>query len=393
MYLINKKKEFIQEAVLIEEFDYLPSESIYVDIPSDYNINSFLKENLVDDRQIVECFQTPLISSPYVNGSVGGISLTSMSSDSSFARELIKVMQMIVPPEYRASRPPVSAYEGTKFEYCEGIKFALAERPYNENNIFSGVTGSNYNYMATEIQRRAVYKGEYSIFATLSAPEGTSSDVWTTLLKKFSDTEVTLPQSLDTLPELDINLHKIIDEIDERIWAQIVKNRQLKPIIKEESEILKINECITEDIDTLLLDIHKVDKERAFRVEALRFPLQENLKRIAQSFARARNSNEVIVSDLKNARNLIVDNFSGFIKHPGLTPITIKMEKNKADIRYRIIQASLINSGSANINEIFESIKSTRIVRDLYELQEYLDWLHKKGHIILGPSKKYIWVG
>ncbi len=136
--IFNRRLNIVEPVVLIESWDYLKSDSIYKDVPYEKQIiQNIISENLIDNSQISLSFQLPIISAPYAGGSFGGISLSSISYDSEFAKELLRTMQLLVPPEYRTLQPPKNVYNGYTFPYLEGIGFHLAERPYWDYNVLS----------------------------------------------------------------------------------------------------------------------------------------------------------------------------------------------------------------------------------------------------------------
>ena len=243
VHLYNTKSSFAQPALVVEEWEYLNSDYIYVDVPFEKRIiEKIISENLTSEEHIPVSFQSPIISAPYVVGGIGGVSLSSMAAKSRFAEELIKTIQLMVPPEYRATRPPKSVYRGHKFLYESGIKFHLAERPYYDRNLLRGLYARNFNPVLKEVNRRFGFKGEYSIFSTLVPEKVNISQFFTELFNNFTKTEITLPYDLDELPLMDIELTKLRKVIDEDVWLQVVYSRQIHPRLTDnvDKETIKI---------------------------------------------------------------------------------------------------------------------------------------------------------
>lgn len=393
-YLINEKIG-IQNIVIIENWDPLKSDQIYVDVPhEDNHIQKLIKENFVADENISLSFQSPLLSSPHVKGSIGGISLSSLSAQGFFSQELIKTILRMTPPEYRGLYPPEKAYFGGKVDDIQGIKFHLAERPYFDNNYVCGFSDSSLNRLNTEISRRKRFDGEYPIFSTINPPSLSSKSVWQKLLKNFSETEITIPERLEDLPELDIDLTKMNKVIDEDLWLQIVASRQLNPAVDvEQSQWLNSTiERLRKDFDAILGDLHKEDAHRTAVFNAMQNNLRYNIKRLAQSFARSERREVLKENDFNKARNLIVDNFGGFVEHSDFERIVSYVEKDKKNIRVKIIETELVNNPKLTIQDIFSSVKSSGFFKDMIDLQGLLDWLQLRGSVWVDGESKYSWV-
>lgn len=394
--LPNRRLNIIEPVVAIQDWHYLNSDYIYVDVPYEKKIiGKVIRENLIDDRQISLSFQSPIISAPRIDGFIGGISLSSIAGHSTFARELVKTIQLMVPPEYRTLKPPTKAFEGCKFQYLRGAKFHLAERPYFDNSILSSFYTKQYARLDKELSRRNSFIGEFSIFSTINPAEGNITQIWKELMKNFTATEITLPQNIDELIEADVYLKPLKSVINEDLWIQIVHSRQYKPRmdLKTGNEFIKTINLLKEDFDTLLADIHKQKKSRDYIVRSMLYPSSYNLKRLAQSFARSEEKENLHLNHLKMARDLLIDNFKGFISHPHFSMIKSRMETGKENARYSVVQTEIINKPHSSTAEIFEAIKSTSLFNDIYDLQCFLDWLRKKGYVIMDVNNRYMWLG
>lgn len=391
--IFNERLNRAEHMIEIEEWEYLDSDYIYRDVPFEKKILSkILSENLGGNELIASSFQSPLIGAPH-DGALGGISLSSIAGDSSFARELVKTIQLIVPPEYRTLQPPKSAYRGIKFHHAQGIDFHFAERPYPSSNLISGFCPNKYNIVDRELMKRRRFSGEYSIFSTMNSEEGGTA-AWKELLVNFTNTEITLPENLDDLVEADVYLKRFRGIINEDLWIQIVFSRQYKPTIgiQMENAFIDTVRSLRKDFDVLLSDIHRQDEDREYQVQCLLGPSKYNLGRIAQSFARADEKREVDAYYLKKARNLLIDNFTGFIEHPEFERERWKMEANRANARFKIVQTEIINNPYSSSIEIFNRVKFSGLFKDIYDLQDLLDWMKKKGHVFENQNKRYVWV-
>jgi len=394
----NKRLNKILPGIFIEEWESLNSDQIYVDVPYERKIiKKILNETLVHDDNISKSFQAPIISAPYVYGSLGGISLSSLSNNSSFGKELIQTIQLMMPPEYRTLLPPEQVYKGKKFLLTENVKFHLAERPMNSDNLLSGIISKKYEKLNNELERRKRFVGEYSIFSTIVPDAGTKSKIIKTLIKQFTDCEANIPYDLDDFIYADVDLTNLINAIDENIWLEVFNARQYKPEISDNKikEINKITLKLKDDFDVLFSDIIKSEEDRKYFIKTSISKNKDNLKRLAQSFARADEKNKLQSEYLEEARDLIVDNITHLIYK---TPYTSTLFDfyNKPTItsgnRYSVVETELISHPLSSNIEIFDAIKSTNLFHDLYDLQEFLDWLHNKGYVIVDGRNRYSWI-
>lgn len=253
--IYNKRLNICEYCLIIDEWSYLPSEYLYVDVPYERKITKkFIEENLIYDENIALSLSCPIMSAPYEMGSISGIAFSSIHSVAPFAKEFIETIQLIIPPEYRDRNfsIPKSLVKGYNFDYISGIEYIFAEKPPHSNsNLVRGIISQNYDRIKKEALNRCKFRGEYSIFSTLSPTEGYLFQIWKELLKNYTLTEITLPYDLNDLIEADINLKKTRKEINEDLWIQIVYARQLKPFLPPEIEIDKMIARISKDFNTL----------------------------------------------------------------------------------------------------------------------------------------------
>lgn len=395
IYLFNRQLNKVEPVLVIEDWEILKSDKIYVDIPHESKkISKILAENLFNDEQLSLCFQSTIISAPF-DGSIGGISLSSISTTSFFAKELAKTIQLMVPPEYRTLAPPKSVFNGNYFQYMAGIEFCLSERPYSDNNVLSSFFSTHYNRIDSELIMRRKFRGEFSIASTISPIESDKNSMLQELWKNFSETEITLSMEIDKFPESDVDITRLQKVIDEDIWLHVVDSRQCEPIMSKDAEKdfeTNIDRRLWKDFDTLLPDTYQ-DVTRDHLIRKLLSKSKRNLMRIAQSFSRADIKKELERHQLKDARNLILDNFTDLVTRSDVRKIESKVSKRLTNPRYLIVQTELINNPGLIGKEIFEAVKSANLFRDMYDLQGFLDWLDENGYISLDNRKRYRWVG
>lgn len=394
--LVNKMKNIVEPAVLIEEWNPLKSDSIYVDVPYEKKIISkLINENLINDEQISLSFQSPIISAPF-GGVIGGVSLSSIYDNSSFAKELAKTIQLMVPPEYRTLPPPKSVVKGHDFQYLDGVEFCLAERPLSDENVLSSIYANQYDRVDKELALRYNFRGEFSVFSAINPPEGNWTQIWKELWKNFTAAEITLPDKFSELKDSDVVIH-LNKVIDEDLWIQVVHSRQYMPGMDDniENELIKKVNHLKEHFDIMLSDTEIQYESRSFLVDKLASQSKDNLLRIAQSFARAEEKNQLDYNHFKKATDLIKENFDGLIKHSEVNKIKTKIRRRKRieNPRYSVVQTEIINNPYSTTAEVFEAVRSTKSFKDVYDLQHFLDWLRERGFVIVDGKKRYIWSG
>ncbi|MEK6824436.1 MAG: hypothetical protein AABY02_01150, partial [Nanoarchaeota archaeon] len=266
-------------------------------------------------------------------------------------------------------------------------------RPQSQHAYFNSFYDSSYNSLAYELENRKRFGGEYSIFSTLNAPLRTPREVLKELAQNFTATEVTLPESIDSLKQYDLDLTRVKEDITPDLWIQMVHAHQLNPSVGESnSDYVSTTQRIARDFDTVLSDVLKNKSERTSTVGWMLSKTQENIKRLAQSLARAANKTEVDKDNLDSARGIILDNFTGLVQNNRFEATWSKLEKSKTDARFSIVQEAIKNLKNPTLREIYEVVNSSGLFSDVYDLQHLLDWMHKRGQVITDIQKRYIWI-
>ena len=392
-YIFNEKLNKTESAVLIEEWEELPSDSIYLDIPYEKRvIEQLFTENLQLDKEISKSVQAHILSSPY-DGKVGGISLSSLSWNSKLAIELMKIIQLMVPPEYRDIGPPKKAVNGITFE-SNGIQYKLSERPKLGQSILSKVYSDNYDKLHQSLIDRNNFDGEYSLFSSIKVSEGTRRQKILETFRNFTQTEITLSDIDQILTEDDMYVRPLLKTIDENLWIQVVHAHQNFP--KEgknyDKEYNDIIELLSKDYDVLLADKFKQEKIRELIVRSMLNKTSYNIRRLAQSFARADDKNEIKNKYLKESRRITLDNFERLISEPSIKKEINSIKDYESNERYTAVQATLINNSNLTVIEIFHEVKATDLFKDEYDLQDLLDWMHNKGHVIRDSQNRYSFI-
>ena len=262
-YIYNEKLNNSESAILIEEWEELPSDSIYLDVPFEKRIiENLFTENLPLGKEISRSFQAPILSAPY-DGKVGGISLSSLSWNSKLAIELMKIIQLMVPPEYRKMDPPKRAINGIFFD-SNSIQYKLSERPKVGNDILSKVYSDDYIKLRQSLIERNNFEGEYSLFSSVKINEGTKRQKILETFRNFTETEITLSDIDKLLTDEDMYIRPLLNSIDENLWIQVVYAHQNNPREGKnyDKEYQEIMELLSKDYDIILADKFKQEKTR-----------------------------------------------------------------------------------------------------------------------------------
>jgi len=389
-YILNEKLNKSESAILIEEWEELPTDCIYLDIPYEKRIiENLFTENLPLDKGVSRSFQSPILSAPY-DGKVGGISLSSLSWNSRLAIELMKIIQLMVPPEYRTIDLPKKAINGISFE-SNTFRYKIAEKPKVGHNLLTRIYSDNYNKLHQFLFERKNFEGEYSVFSSIKVSEGTRRQKILQTFKNFTQTEITLADIDQLLTEDDIYIRPLMKSIDENLWIQVVHAHYTYPVdgknySKNHKSIINL---LSKDYDVLLSDIIKQEKTREMIIRPIINETSLNIRRLAQSFARAEDKNEITKKHLKDSRKITLDNFERLIAEPSIKKEIDSIKNYESDERYNVVQATLINTPYLTTVEIFLEVKSTDLFKDEYDLQSLLDWMHKKGHVIRDSQNRY----
>ncbi len=393
LYVYNAKLKKSESAILIEDWEELPSDSVYLDVPYEKRlIENLFAENLPLDKEISRSFQAPLLSAPY-DGNLGGISLSSLSWNSKLATELMKIIQLMTPPEYRDISPPKKTINGISF-YSNDIGYKIAERPRPGRDIISNIYSENYTKLHHSLKERNNFEGEYSLFSSIKINEGNRKQRILETFRNFTKTEITLSDIDQLLSEEDMYVRPLINSIDENLWIQIAYAHQNNPSEgkKYEKEYLELIDLLSKDFNILLDDKIKQEKTREFVVRSMISKTGYNLKRLAQSFARANDEKEIRDKFLKDSRKIILDNFERLLNEPSIKKQIDSIKDYESNERYNVVQATLINNPNLTITEIYREVESTGLFKDEYDLQNLLDWMYKKGQIIRDSKNRYSFI-
>jgi len=380
-----------EHAIVVEDWEELESDYIYPDVPVESGIISkIIEENTYTKKSLAESIGAPLISSPFILGDVGGISLASILDDADSSQGLNIALQMMLPPEYRSFSPPKSGIRGREREIRDGISIHVAERIITGRNYVSSVEGSSFSVMEPEKRKRADFRGEYSILgAMIKSSNRERRQLYKEMLHKFFESEVSIPNLSEQI-DADGVLN-LINTVDEDLWLQIVSMRQKTPplsISQQEEE--NYRRKIKKDIDVVLCE----KMPEAFRDIVAEIKVKdcmENLKREAKSLARAEGKEKVDLSLLHHARNDFLDRFWQLEDDEMFRNIKYDAKNEWNKIRSFNVENILRELKRATIEEIYQRVDKT-FFKDREDLKGLLKSLQQKDRVIKDPENRYIWV-
>lgn len=377
-------------AIIVEDWEELESDSIYVDVPFESRIISkIIEENTYTEKSLAESIGAPLISSPFVLGDVGGISLASILDDTDSSQGLNIALQMMLPPEYRSFLPPKSGIRGRNIEIGGGISILVAEKIITGRNFVSSVEGSSFSVMEPEKRKRADFIGEYSILGAMIKSLSRGRQLYKEMLHKFFESEVSIPNLSEQID--GDGILNLINAIDEDLWFQIAFMRQKTPSIemsKQEEESYRRK--IKQDIDAVLCQ-RMPEEFRDIVAEMKVKDCMENLKREAKSLARTEGKEKVDLSLLRHARNNFLDRFWELEEDEMFKNIKYDAKVEWNNIRFIIVENTLRELRSATAEEVYQKTDRT-FFRGIEDLKGLLKWMQGKGFVIKDSKNRYIWV-
>lgn len=395
--LINNKlsmKYNCEYAIFVEDFEELPADYIYHDVLFDKKlIGEVLYKNLGQDEYVAKSLQSPLLSSPYIMGKYGGIGMASMLHNSTFVDELLKSIQLMLPPEYRAISPPKDILKGQWVapltqSTIDGIKFHFSEQLSGSKSQVGYSIGQSYNNISSQIQNRLKFNGEYSFIGTVLS-DGTAKEIFDDMLKNFTRTEV-VAFYLNKLKESDVYLKNLQQDTNEDVWLNIAYSRQINPQLDVHDINMRTWENkITKDWEVFLPEMGYPENMDFFKNQKVRQTMN-NIMRLAQANARGEARAQVTEKDLTEARKMFLNSAEELIQHPNTVAAKRSIEKQKEFNRTQSIKV-LMDQGTVTIDEMWEQLKETGYYQDKHDFEEVIDWLHKKG-IIYKPNTGYSWI-
>lgn len=377
-------------ALEVEEFEELPADHFYKDVPFDKKlITEVLQDSLGHDKYVARSLKTPLLSSPFVMGRYGGIGLASMMSESTFVDELLKQLQLMLPPEYRSINPPTTVTRGewiSPTSYGKSsMQFRFAEK-FSQNAKVGSSVGYKYNVVDDQWQKRLSFNGEYSFLSSV-VYKGKTSEVYEEMMDKFTKTEVTAFY-LDKLKESDVLLKDLSKHIDENVWLNIAYSRQFNPVVKD-THMNSWKNKIRNDWEAFFPEMGYTDSLDFVKDMKVKQTMK-NIIRIAQANARGNSRGEVTEKDLKEARQIFTTSAEEFIDHQITRRAKKIKKKSKQQNRIESIK-EVLNTGTFSVKEMWENLKRTGYYKDRKDFESVLRWLHKKGHVYK-LKEGYSWI-
>ncbi|MFW5976933.1 MAG: hypothetical protein ACOCQQ_00250 [Candidatus Nanoarchaeia archaeon] len=370
-------------AIIIEEFEELPIEKIYEDLPFEKRrISSLFLDNLGGDKFLSQSLAIPLLSAPASLNVPGGISYASLAQQTHFLKELFKSVELATPPELRLLSLPPKSYQKEEWIAISSmlkrhsIEFKFAEKILNSKNKISLTNTNNYNIINKELDKKNTFKGEYSFISGISSRLTNKEE----LVRKFTKTHITTTK----LTELgkDIDILKFRKELSENIWYNIIATRQFFPKINDKKIINEYENKIKEDWGVHLSEMGEEENEIIKKIKAE--TTTKNVIQIAQANARDQGREQIIKEDLKYGRYLFNSSMNEFTEHH-LIPKKEEQKKNKELNKITLIKVCL-ESKNFTEEELWFELKESRYFQNQSDFQNILKELHKSGIIYQAPN-------
>ena len=369
-------------------------------------LKKILKENFYAEQHIIDGIVSPIISSPQTRG-VGGISLSSFAGHRSFTQELLRLIQQLTPPPYRQFHPPASAEKGYSEEFEYGMKYHFADRPYPTEGIVNSVLGGNYSPIGRMVNiRNKPTIPEYSIFSTLLHPVDEPQGALYDLLSHYADSEITIAEDLDLLPDGGADIIRTKKEITEEVFFEVVCKRDIMPVPSESTTFIE------GQVDRLLQHYKiRLEEQLSKRYEYIAgdiLPrigrnLPDNYARVSQHLARSAEHQQIDDDIFHVAQKIMRSQYERLVESFQFRDIIDTLiEDCKVDAQHLSahdtqmkskIMNFLKDNPKASFKEIHDGIHYETISQDSEKLHRLLGKLENLGYVIyLATSGTYLWV-
>ena len=403
--ILDPKTGIVIPFLIIEAWENVPETSIYRDFPYEKGLMKKLL-NFYAESQIIDGIVAPIVSSPQTGG-IGGISLSSFAGQRAFTKELLKMVQQLTPPPYRLYRPPAQIETGYLDEIEKGMKYRFADRPYQDEGIVNSVQSTQYYQIANYIIERGKWKmPEYSIFSTLMHPYEDPQGALYELLSHYSDSEITIADDLDNLPEGGANIKRMKNEITEEVYFEVINKRNISPIPTENNQfIIGQVENLKQHYQILLEE--QLGKKYSYMADEflprIARKVNDNYSRVAQLLARNGENQQIDDETFYSARKIMSKQYEQLVQGVHVRDMIDNiMQDCEGDARHLSSQEKKITHSIMNFlkddprspfDEIHDGIHYESISPDSDKLEQLLDKLEKLGKVIYYESTNtYSWV-
>lgn len=379
------KSTDLQHAIILYDWEELPIEYLYEDIGFDSKLVPELFGRYIEgERILLDSFQSPIFSAPITMDHHGGIGFSSVVDVSKKINTLLKITQLMVPPEYRKFRPPKKMEDGRYDDLTSGISIKLSEKMPTSSNIMNSVKGEEYKLIDRENQNRLKFNGEYSFVGTLLTKASTQQARIRELYWKFFDTEVTIPHIQNYNIEAS-DFNGLMGEIDEDLWIQNVHAKQLFPTLTNETSLSKYRDMLREDFNVILTE--KIP-ESAISIMSDDFTKRaiDNAYHEAQSIARSENINEVSDTHIRKARDNLIDRLWMLVKDDAFERIRDFRKEETSQLRLITVQYYLLSNPESTLKEIWRGIDRTYF-KSITDLEDFLRWMQEAEHLYVKKDK------
>lgn len=395
VFLHRGKSVFVDPVVLVEEWEYRPSDEIYLDVPFERrHIAKLLAESMTGgDLALAEQLQAPLLSAPATSQRAGGIAVAAKEHHSAFAKEFHLTHQRLLPPEYSALRPPDSALKGRTVTE-DGLPYHVAERPQPTRHRVDPLAHTDYTRFMRTLRSRGADFAEHSIVGTWLTHGGSdypeeNAGRLRQLFSDFGVSEITLADDLSDLVYADVDLTRMRRHLgDEDVMLSIVNARQFMPTFLSDAAS---PEGVLNDVRGILAGTAG-DSEVEMRARTLAPAVHGHSRTIALSFARSEARPRATEHDEKRALRYVMKNLEELTRDPDI----VRLHESAAlelDAPFAAIKRALVANGPLDLIDLKNATTHTGLFRDATALQVALDQLRDRGYVYLDRKRRYVWIG
>jgi hypothetical protein len=368
---IEDKNSVLQPILIVEDFDELNYEKIYLDT---CNADSVLEKQYVE-KIIGEYFpsvkselQSPILSSPLKGFLSGGVSM--IYENKSYASNILDITEKISPPQYRIDFP--KKFYSDKFM---GIPFNVGDCPYDIDKKIETKDTNNLAGIKNLLNKKNSF-AEFSVVGQYREA-GRDMDSLNNLLEIFFKTDINISEEVACELRDDITTNRFFRGLNqEDIHINITKARSLQPFISLQNQtyLKEKQRSIFSHVHSELKSFFSSEQTRDNFANKFIRDCGLKLESIAASIARSNFRGEISRSDLDKAKGIITDSINQIFNSPKMEVFKRQNIVDRTSYKKRIV-LDTISKDSLTFLDIWELLKNDGRIKSKVELQSILNEL------------------
>ena len=374
---IKDEKLGLRPALIIEKFEELDYDKMYLDIPD----NDSMIEKKYVSKILKESFptmnialQAPVLSAPGEIFHEGGISLT-YENKSPISQSILDMVQEMSPPQYRTKPMPPRDFNGKILKQNDGIPVHFSEKPYKIRQKIRSVSNKEMG----DIEKTFAEKRNFTELSIVGQYEekGRKMEDFDNLVKVFSKIDINF-SSQDAIEFGDeYDTERIMkDANSETMHVNIVKSKHCMSAIpiENQSYFQRMQKLIRETMNGSFEELYRDDEARQRFLNKSIKDSNRKLQNIAATIARSNFRKKISEKDLLDSKGISCDSInSTFTKD---ITYEYKKEKSNMKINYKKqIILDVLYSESLIFLDIWEYLKNSKEFKTKLELQKMLNEL------------------